>query len=181
MKEYYESLIANAGASAAGLRKLRDLGDPMVLEILNYWYAKRGERRMPSPQDIDPVDFARHMPNLMMIQVDHDPFRLTYRLIGEQVAYSHGANFRGRPVLDVNEQMPNLGTMLHELYKAVAVLRRPVGVGGTMEFAGGGHMTFEAAYMPLSFDGERTDRIFTVTAYRSLSTAERFGTELEMG
>lgn len=178
MKEYHDGLIADAGVSGAGLRKLRDLTDPMVLEVLNYWYSKRAGRRMPSPRDIDPVAFARHMPNLMMIQVDHDPFRLTYRLIGEEVAHSHGANFRGRAVLDVDQRSPHLGTMLHELYKAVALLRRPVGVGGNMEFAGLGHMSFEAAYMPLSFEGERTDRIFTVTAYRSLSASERFATEM---
>ncbi|MCE9650427.1 MAG: PAS domain-containing protein [Parvibaculum sp.] len=178
MKEYYEGLIASAGATGAGLRKLRDLTDPMVLEMLNYWYAKRGERLMPSPSDMNPVDFARHMPHLMMIQVDHDPFMLTYRLVGEEVAHSHGVNLRGRPVLDVNERAPHLGAVLHELYKAVAALRRPVGVGGNMKFAGRGHMTFEAAYMPLSVDGERTDRIFTATSYRPLSVAERFATEM---
>jgi hypothetical protein len=178
VKEYYENLIADAGADGAGLRKLRDLTDPMVLEVLNYWYAKRGDRLMPSPQDIDPIDFARHMPNLMMLQVDHDPFKLTYRLIGEEVAHSHGANFRGRQVLDIDETLPHFGSMLHELYKAVALLRRPVGVGGTMEFAGRGHMTFEAAYMPLSVEGERTDRIFTVTSYKPLSATERFATEM---
>jgi hypothetical protein len=178
VKEYYDALIAEAGASGAGLRKLRDLSDPMVLEILNYWYAKRGARKMPSPKDIDPVDFARHLPHLMMIQVDYDPFRLTYRLIGEEVAYSHGINLRGRPVFDANEHTPQLGSMLHELYKAVATLHRPLGVGGSMEFGGRGHMSFEAAYMPLSFEGERTDRIFTVTSYKQLSAVERFATEM---
>lgn len=178
MREYYEGLIARAGASGAGLRKLRDLTDPVVLEVLNYWYARRGDRLMPSPQDIDPVDFARHMPNLMMIQVDYDPFRLTYRLIGEEVSHAHGANFRGRQVTDVDETLPHLGTMLHELYKTVALLRRPVGVGGTMQFGGRGYMTFEGAYMPLSVEGERTDRIFTVTTYKPLSASERFKAEM---
>jgi hypothetical protein len=166
-------LIAKAGASSAGLRKLRDLTDPMVLEILNYWYSKRGDRPMPRPQDMDPVDFARHMPNLMMIQVDYDPFRLTYRLIGEEVAHVHGANYRGRSVLDVDKQKSHLGSLLHELYKTVAFRRRPIGVGGSLEFMGRGHMTFEAAYMPLSIEGEHTDRIFTVTSYRPLAPADR--------
>ncbi|MES1991944.1 MAG: PAS domain-containing protein [Pseudomonadota bacterium] len=176
----YASLISEAGADRAGLRKLRDLKDPKVLEILNYWYAHRGSRRMPSPNDIDPIDFARHLPHLMMLQVDYEPFRLTYRLIGEHVAYSHGTNFKGRSVLDVNDKMPKLGTLLFELYRAVAELKRPVGVGGEIEFAGGGYMSFEAAYMPLSFTGERTDRIFTVSVYREISARQRFENELSM-
>lgn len=176
----YKSLIAEAGAERAGLRKLRDLKDPKVLEILNYWYAKRGDRRMPSPNDIDPIDFAKHMPHLMMLQVEYEPFRLTYRLIGEHIAYSHGANFKGQSVLAVNDKMPKLGTMLFELYRAVTELKRPVGVGGEMDFAGGGYMSFEAAYMPLSFDGDRTDRLFTVTVYREISAVQRFENELAM-
>jgi hypothetical protein len=175
-----ESLISEAGASGAGLRKLRDLSDPMVLEILNYWYAKRGTRRMPSPDDIDPIDFARHMPYLMMLQVDYEPFRLTYRLIGEQVADTHGENFRGRSVLDINDRHTKLGSVLFELYKAVAELRRPVGVGGAMEFNGTGFMDFEAAYMPLSFAGDRTDRIFTVSSYRKVSVSERYESEFSV-
>tara|TARA_R110000824_G_scaffold366730_2_gene555559 strand:- start:73221 stop:73763 length:543 start_codon:yes stop_codon:yes gene_type:complete len=175
-----ETLISEAGASNAGLRKLRDLTDPKVLEVLNYWYAKRGARRMPSPDDIDPVDFARHMPHLMMLQVDYNPFSLTYRLIGEHVAHSHGANMRGRSVLDIDGMKPKLGTMLFELFKAVAERRRPIGVGGEMEFAGGGYMEFEAAYMPLSFDDERADRIFTITVYREVPVTERYKAEFAM-
>jgi len=170
----YQELISKADAGGAGLRKLRDLSDPVVLEVLNYWYDRRGERRMPRPRDIDPIDFARHLPNLMMIQVDHDPFNLTYRLIGEEVTHVHGKNHRGRPVRAVDETRPHLGSLLHELYKAVALLRRPVGVGGSMEFPGRGHMNFEAAYMPLSEEGERTDRIFTVTSYHPIAVKERF-------
>tara|TARA_R110000868_G_scaffold3419_13_gene22119 strand:- start:668 stop:1210 length:543 start_codon:yes stop_codon:yes gene_type:complete len=174
----YAKLIEEAGADRAGLRKLRDLTDPVVLEVLNYWYAQRGQRRMPAPPDIDPVVIARHMPHLMMLQVDYEPFDLSYRLIGEKVAHSHGKNFKGQSVLAINNQKPKLGSMLFELFKAVAMLRRPVGVGGQMEFAGGGYMDFEAAYMPLSFGGERTDRIFTVTVYREVPVAERFKSEL---
>lgn len=171
------NLIAVAGAERSGLRKLRDLTDPTVLQVLNYWYAKRETRRMPSPTDINPTDFPKTLPHLMMLQVDYDPFQISYRLIGEHIAESHGINFRGRSVLDVNMQRSNLGTLLFELFKKVAELRRPVGVGGEIEFPGGGYMNFEAAYMPLSVDGERTDRILTVTVYRPIPVAERFGEE----
>ena len=39
-------------------------------------------------------------------------------------------------------------------------------------------MKFQAAYMPLSYDGERTDRIVTVTSYRRVPVTERFRDEL---
>lgn len=171
------NLIAAAGTERSGLRKLRDLTDPTVLQVLNYWYAQRGSRRMPTPSDINPVDLPKALRHLMMLQVDYDPFQISYRLIGEHIAESHGANFRGLSVLDINATRPHLGTLLFELFKAVAELRRPVGAGGKVEFPGGGYMNFEAAYMPLSMDGERTDRILTATAYRPISAAERFSDE----
>ncbi len=173
----HANLIIAAGAEKAGLRKLRDLTDPTVLQVLNYWYAKRGPRRMPTPNDINPVDLPKALRHLMMLQVDYDPFQISYRLIGEHIAESHGTNFRGLSVLDVNAQRPHLGTLLFDLFKAVSELRRPVGAGGEIEFPGGGYMNFEAAYMPLSLDGERTDRILTVTVYRPIPAAERFGDE----
>lgn len=176
--EQFRDLIEASGAEKAGLIKLRDLADPTALEILNYWYDKRDGRRMPSPDDMNPVDFRRALPYMMMLQVDHDPFDITYRLIGEHIVNSHGVSFRGRSVRAVNEEKPKLGCLLFELFKAVAELRRPVGSGGEMEFAGGGYMKFEAVYMPLSFNGERTDRIMTVTCYRQVPVCERFRDEL---
>jgi len=176
--DQFKDLIEASGASKAGLIKLRDLTDPTVLEVLNYWYAKRGDRRMPSPDDINPADLRRALPNTMMLQVDHDPFDISYRLIGEHIIDAHGHNFRGQSVREVDEKKPKLGSLLFELFKSVAEMRRPVGSGGEVEFSGGGYMKFEAAYMPLSFDGERTDRIFTVTCYRQIPFAERFRDDL---
>lgn len=58
-----------AHQEGANLVRLRDLTDPVVLFMLSYWKEKRGDRLMPSPSDMNPVDFARIMPHLQMIQV----------------------------------------------------------------------------------------------------------------
>ena len=176
--EEYRHLIEASGAEKSGLIKLRDLSDPKVLDVLNYWYAQRGDRRMPSPDQVNPADLRHALPYMMMLQVDHDPFDISYRLIGEHIIDSHGGNFRGRSVREVDSVKPKLGSLLFELFKAVAELRRPIGAGGEMEFGGGGYMKFQAAYMPLSYDGERTDRIVTVTSYRRVPVTERFRDEL---
>ena len=176
--EQYKDWIEEAGAEKAGLIKLRDLTEPTVLEVLNYWYDKRGTRRMPTPDDVDPAEFRRALPYMMMLQVDHDPFDISYRLIGEHIVASHGHNLRGSSVLEMNKTKPKLGNLLFELFKAVSDLRRPIGAGGEMEFSGGGYMKFESAYMPLSYLGEQTDRILTVTCYRQIPVTERFRDEL---
>jgi hypothetical protein len=161
-----DRLIAQAGAGGANFRRLKDLSDPMVLSMLAYWNTRRGDRLMPRPSDMDPVDFARYLPNILTIQVDHEPFELTYRLMGEEVVAANGTNLRGWTVRDVDRLRARFGSMLFEFYSWIALARRPAGAGGTLEFMGRGHMAFESVYLPLSEDGERTCRIFGVSSYR---------------
>lgn len=161
----YQKLVDNAGLQTAGMLGLKSLSDPMVVAMLDYWKSKRNGRAMPRPADLNPAEFARYMPNIMMLQVHRDPFDLTYRLLGEEVIKVHGFNLRGKSVHDANDLRPHFGTMLFALYKHVADQCRPFGVGGTMEFIGRGYMSFQGVYMPLSEEGERTDRIITCTAY----------------
>lgn len=165
-------LITAAGASGAGFRKLGDLSDPLVLHMLDHWRSKCDGRAMPRPEDINPAEIARYLPNLLMLQVDHEPFDLTYRLMGEEVVHSHGGNFRGRSVKSLDQERPNFGTMLFSFYKYIADICRPIGAGGNLLFMGRGHMTFESVYMPLSGDGIRTTRIMGASSYRRISEAE---------
>lgn len=168
-----QGLITSAGAHGAGFRRLRDLSDPLVLDILNYWRGKRGDRPMPTPEDVNPAEIARYLPNILMIQVDHDPFELTYRLMGEEIVRSHGGNFRGRTVRSLDRERENFGSMLFAFYKFIAESGRPYGAGGNLVFMGRGHMCFESVYLPLSSDGVRTTRIMGASSYRKVSEAAR--------
>ena len=47
-----------------------------------YWMSKRAGRRMPSRSDIDPAEIADLLPNVILIDVKHDPLDFRYRLIG---------------------------------------------------------------------------------------------------
>lgn len=167
-----------AGQSGAMLRSLRDLKDPAVRFMLDYWNGKRGPRKMPSPDELDPVEFARHMPNLQLIEVHYDPLDFSYRLLGESVADVHGGNYRGNKVRDLDRLSEGFGTMMFELFQLVALRGRPYAAGGTLESLGKGYTEFEGVYMPLSFDGERTDRILCASSYRIVPESERIAREL---
>ena len=139
--------------------RLRELKESACLEMLQYWKAKRGDRSMPSPDDLRPSEFARLMPHLILLQVDHDPFDLTYRLFGEDVAISFGVNSKGLRVLDAYPDRQNLCQELFRFYSYIAEQRRPYAAAGTLIGAGGKTIRTEGVYMPLSYEGERTDRI----------------------
>lgn len=150
---------AEAGAHGIDFRRLKELREPLCRNMLAYWNEVRGARAMPRPDEIDPVRFARHMPNLLVVQVNWDPFDLTYRLVGGDVVDAHGANFRGRRVLDSPSHTGRFNEVLFRFYRFVAERQRPYGVAGTMEYTARGRVSVEAVYLPLSLDGRRTDRI----------------------
>ena len=139
--------------------RLRELREPVCLEMLAYWKTKRGDRLMPSYDDLRPSEFARLMPYLILLHVDHDPFDLTYRLFGEDVASGFGVNSCGMRVLDAYPERPKLSREFFRFYSYIATQRRPYAAAGTVVGAGGKVVRTEGVYMPLSSDGERTDRI----------------------
>lgn len=164
----YRDVLAEAEAHGIAFRRLKELEEPLCREMLAYWKELRGERAMPTPGEIDPVRFARHMPNLLMIQVNWEPFDLTYRLLGGDVVSAHGSNFRGRRVLDSQSHTGRFSEVLYSFYRFVAEAERPYAVAGTMEYVARGKVSVEAVYLPFSLDGRRTDRILGASVSRPL-------------
>ncbi|PKQ04961.1 MAG: hypothetical protein CVT72_10955 [Alphaproteobacteria bacterium HGW-Alphaproteobacteria-11] len=167
----YKDVIDGIGAESVEFLRLKELKEPLCIHMLEYWKSVRGSRDMPRPDDMDPIKFARFMPNLLMLQVNWEPFDLTYRLLGEDIVAAHGANFRGRPVLDVNEHKSGFGSLLFDFYKFVADSRRPYAACGRMDYAGRGQVTFEGVYLPLSIGGERADRILGASIARPVAAS----------
>lgn len=166
--EDYAEVLAEADAHGIRFRRLKELEEPLCQDMLSYWKELRGERAMPSPGEIDPVRFARHMPNLLMVQVNWQPFDLTYRLLGGDVVNAHGTNFRGRRVLDSPSHTGRFSEVLFSFYKFVVEQERPYAVAGTMEYTARGPVTVEAVYLPFSLEGSRVDRILGATVSREL-------------
>tara|TARA_B110000438_G_scaffold233054_1_gene228981 strand:+ start:83 stop:457 length:375 start_codon:yes stop_codon:yes gene_type:complete len=45
---------------------------------------------MPSRADIDPMEIPTFLPNVIPVDMEHDPSRLRYRLVGTDVVYKCG-------------------------------------------------------------------------------------------
>ncbi len=72
------------------------------LPLYDYWRRLRGDRLAPSRSDIDPVDIPRDLlPNLMLIEVEHDPLDFRFRLSGTQTDTLVNRNLTGARLLDL--------------------------------------------------------------------------------
>jgi hypothetical protein len=71
---------------------------PRQAEFFRYWDAKRRGRKMPRRADIDPADLTLYLPELIIVDVRHNPLRLTYRLVGEREIEYRGYDPTGKDV-----------------------------------------------------------------------------------
>jgi hypothetical protein len=69
---------------------------PALRALVEYWRAKRGERRMPARRDIDPIDIPTLLPHLALIDVLPGAPRFRFRLVGTRITRSAGRDMTGR-------------------------------------------------------------------------------------
>jgi hypothetical protein len=136
--------------------------DPDLGFALDYWRRKRGARLAPARGDIDPVDIARVLPRVMLVDVSPDPIDFRFRLAGTGLFKIHGAELTNRRALDL--EPPAYGALIHRHYCDALVRRAPVAHRVRIECA-----TRRSAYMriilPLSEDDRAINRLMTVESH----------------
>ena len=131
-----------------------------------YWHSK-AQAGLPARADIDPADLKSVLPNIILLNVGYDPFRVSVRLRGTRIdefrpkgkwTYLHEANTfdRGRKEDYLREM------------EFVARHRRPVYVRDWMTSRFGALCDLYAGIWPLSKDGERIDMLVVIEDFDSL-------------
>lgn len=57
----------------------------VLRQLFQYWDEKRGDRRAPSRDDIDPAEILEVLPNVCLIDIEADPRRYRVRLMGTEL------------------------------------------------------------------------------------------------
>lgn len=100
------------------------LNSPIVSALHRYWLSKHVDGRLPSRSDIDPADIKPLLPNVLLGNIQWDPFRVFYRLVGTRIV-----EFRGELTGHYLDSVSWLGqetrTATQDAYQMVAQSRRP--------------------------------------------------------
>jgi PAS domain len=135
----------------------------IIQQGFGYWQSKMSNDDIPKWGDINPAEIKSLLPNIVVIQVEHNPLDFTEKITGDAILSrsrinSMGINWRayeGRgpeskiwQVMEqvVREKSPSFHTIPY--------------VGLHREF-----MTVETVALPLSDDGEVVTRIITFVNY----------------
>ncbi len=124
----------------------------VLRQLFQYWDEKRGDRRAPSRDDIDPAEMLKVLPNVCLIDIEADPRRYRVRLMGTELVKWYGRDITGRYVDEITDQV------LRALDELVTTWR-PWRLAGEYERRSGPVMLYELLALPLSSDGATVNMI----------------------
>jgi len=77
-----------------------NFGSEILRTVFRHWNDARGDRAMPSRNDIDPYRLGRALPNVWLYERDEDG-EFSCRLSGEQINRAHSQSIMKRPAREV--------------------------------------------------------------------------------
>jgi hypothetical protein len=146
---------------------LEDVNSACITRFNAYWRSKTRAGRLPARADIDPADIVPVLPNMILLNVNHDPFRVSVRLRGTRIdefrpkgnwKYLHEATTfdRGRKEDYLREM------------QFVATHGRPAFARDWLTTRFEAVCDLYAGIWPLSSDGEHIDMLVVIEDFDSL-------------
>ena len=74
-------------------------------QLFLYWDEKRGQRRAPPRDEIDPAGMFGFLPNVFLIDVEAEPRRYRVRLMGTILVNWYGQDVTGRYIDEITDQV----------------------------------------------------------------------------
>ncbi|MDF1721892.1 MAG: PAS domain-containing protein [Minwuia sp.] len=136
--------------------------DETLQAIYRYWDEKRAGRRFPARADLDPADLVPYLGNISMIDVEYDPFRLRYRLVGTRITTMMRRDATGHYYDELYP--PELMESIYDIYHWMIENGRPMRTFGEPVFADLSHYLHEAINLPLSDDGKTINKFMGALA-----------------
>jgi len=135
----------------------------MVHALNDWWLSSREAGGLPDRRSFDPAAFKALMPNLMVTEIEQDPFRIRYRLVGTRVAQFTGFDFTGRYL----DELIALGSAneWQDQYLAASAGRHPIFGAITEPTTSGGTFTFEFGLFPLTAGDSAVRQFIAVEDY----------------
>ena len=128
-----------------------------------YWLSKVRDGRMPRRADIDPAEIKELLPNVVLIDVSHDPLDFVERIAGDTILHHSRQNSMGIRWSEYSGRGPESHIWQH--FEKVVVEK--CAVAATVPYVGphSDYLTVELISCPLSEDGDRVSKILSFVAY----------------
>ena len=143
--------LAGQGApDPVGVARIRC---PKLRRLYEYWRSKCAGDRLPSRRDIDPTEIPDILPQIFLIDVQRDPLRFRFRLVGTTVCRLAGRDATGM-YLDDRETYGEHGPVIIDAHQSVVASRQPRYSQQYAPWYGREYRYYERLVMPLAGDGQ---------------------------
>jgi hypothetical protein len=138
----------------------------LVKALNDWWQPRRRTSGIPDRGDLDPADLVPLLPNLLLAEAEHTPFRIRYRLVGTKVAAAARFPFTGRYLDELLR--PEVENDWLGYYRTVYDSRLPLAGAVTVPSLSGASYTYEFGIFPLTLGGDRVEQFVSAEDYFSL-------------
>lgn len=139
------------------------LESPTLQRLSALWEENRGPRLLPGRSDFTMDELIRFDGMVCLIDVEYDPIRFRFRLIGTHITNILGRDSTGRYLDDLYS--PDHYDIAAQSYLHCVEKKRPIRAFGSMVHANKEHLQFETIDMPLAQDGHKVDMILKGADY----------------
>jgi hypothetical protein len=135
---------------------LREITDPLLQRLYEYWNRTRGVRCMPSRAQVDPCDIRFVLGHVMLVDVVHGLATFRVRLQGTELGWWLGSDLTGKTLEELRS--PDLRSLLGESFAQCVATRVPVFQRGR-QYIDGLPRLYSKLVMPLSDDDRNVDKL----------------------
>jgi len=130
------------------LLQSRNIETTTLRAIYDYWRSKCRQNRLPVRADLNPADIPRLLPFIYIVDVEREPLRFRFRLVGTRVCEWFGHDATGRYVDDPLQG--DLDPGMAEVYRQVLESRVPRYVHRDVPELGNLVHSFDRLVLPLA-------------------------------
>lgn len=145
--------------------------DERIAQLYRYWLSIRpAPDLLPGRQHFDPLDIPPLLEWIWLAEVQRNPLRFKYRLVGTQHVGQFGSDTTGRWIDEAHPRF--LGSSAYQLFFAVAKRARIAFYHGPpIYFIDTDWKTLERLILPMAHNGHDVDMLLGITVFNLKSSS----------
>lgn len=138
-------------------KQFESVMSPLLRDAFALWDSKRGNRRMASRADFDPLEMPKLLSSIILVDVENNSTKLKIRLTGTKVVEMYGSDFTGKNMEDID--FGDVRDKILAEYRLAVIEKRPVFSDHEFRKLNDYHCTIERAIFPLSDDDNTVNKL----------------------
>jgi len=149
------------------------LENAWLARFYEYWLGKTEGTRLPSPEQIDPIEIPHFLPSVLLVDVvpEGGVRRYRFRLFGTLHVEFNQRDLTGRFIDEV--YTPRDAHKIAEAYDWIVDNKSPHHWHSNIGLEGGGVMHYERLMLPLASDGETVDMLIGLFEFERIEATRK--------